>query len=89
MNNLGLRKVDMSRIRNARNLRCHWRKTFGICGTNCNLCHNLHSTMGMLVLNLRSHMNDIVHWPCQITTKIMLQMSVGNCVVAVWNAGKT
>ena len=45
--------------------RRHWRKTFGICGTNCNLRHNLHSTIGMLALNLRSRMNDTVHWPRQ------------------------
>ena len=52
----------------AMNKKCkrrHWRKTFGICGTNCNLRHNLHSTMGMLALNLRSRMNDTVHWPRQ------------------------
>ena len=45
INDLRLRKVDLCKVKNLKDL-CHYRrKSYGVCGVNCNLRHNLHSTM--------------------------------------------
>ena len=53
--NMGTRKVNLTQFHDLiglQRLRC---KRFGYCGVNCNLRHNVHSTMSMLVLNLRRY----------------------------------
>ena len=65
INDLQLRKVDLCKVKNSKDLRCYRRKSYGVCGANCNLCHNLHSTMGTLNMNLRSRVGEPVHWPHQ------------------------
>ena len=65
INNMGTRKVNLTQFHDLiglQRLRC---KRFGYCGVNCNLCHNLHSTMSMLALNLRSSLHNTTHWPRQ------------------------
>ena len=52
INDLQLRKVDLFKVKNSKGLHCYRRKSYGVCGVNCNLHHNLHSTMGTLNMNL-------------------------------------
>ena len=52
INDLRLRKVDLCKVKNSKDLRHYRRKSYGVCGVNCNLRHNLHSTMGTLNMNL-------------------------------------
>ena len=55
----------MCKVKNSKDL-CHYRrKSYGVCGVNCNLRHNLHSTLGTLNMNLRSRVGEPIHWPCQ------------------------
>ena len=65
INDLRLRKVDLCKVKNSKDLRHYRRKSYGVCGANCNLRHNLHSTMGTLTMNLRSRVGEPVHWPHQ------------------------
>ena len=55
----------MCKVKNSKDLHHYRRKSYGVCGVNCNLCHNLHSTMGTLNMNLRSRVGEPVHWPHQ------------------------
>ena len=51
----------MCKVKNSKDL-CHYRrKLYGVCGINCNLCHNLHSTMGTLNMNLRSGTDHVAN----------------------------
>ena len=52
INDLQLRQVDLCKVKNSKDLRRYRRKSYGVCGANCNLRHNLHSTMGTLNMNL-------------------------------------
>ena len=52
INDLRLRKVDLCKVKNSKDLHRYRRKLYGVCSINCNLCHNLHSTMGTLNMNL-------------------------------------
>ena len=65
INDLRLRKVDLCKVKNSKDLRHYRRKSYGVCGVNCNLHHNLHSTMSTLNMNLRSRVDEPVHWPHQ------------------------
>ena len=52
INDLRLRKMDLCKVKNSKDL-CHYgRKSYVVCGVNCNLRHNFHSTMGTLNMNL-------------------------------------
>ena len=44
--------MDLCKIKNSKELRCYRRKSYSVWGVNCNLHHNLHSTMGTLNMNL-------------------------------------
>ena len=52
INDLRLRKVDLCKVKNSKDLCCYRKKLYGVCGVNCNLRHNLHSTLGTLNMNL-------------------------------------
>ena len=52
INDLRLRKVDLCKVKNSKDLRRYRRKLYGVFGVNCNLRHNLHSTMDTLNMNL-------------------------------------
>ena len=52
INDLQLRKVDLCKVKNSKDLHRYRKKLHGVCGVNCNLRHNLHSTMGTLNMNL-------------------------------------
>ena len=52
INDLQLRKADLCKAENSKDLRHYRRKSYDVCGVNCNLHHNLHSTMGTLNMNL-------------------------------------
>ena len=60
---MGTRKVNLTQFHDLIGLQRLRHKRFGYCGVNCNLRHNLHSTMSMLALNLRSSLHDTTHWP--------------------------
>ena len=65
INNMGTRKVNLTQFHDLIGLQWLRHKRFGYCGVNCNLHHNLHSTISMLALNLRSSLHDTTHWPLQ------------------------
>ena len=88
INDLQLRKVDLCKVKNSKDLRRYGRKSYGVCGVNCNLCHNLHSTMGTLNMNLRSRVGEPVHWPHQ-NYEIDHVANVSGCVCGCaeeWNS---
>ena len=78
----------MCKVKNSKDL-CHYRrKSQGVCGVNCNLRHNLHSTMGTLNMNLRSRVGEPVHWPRQ-NYEIDHIANVSGCVCGCgeeWNS---
>ena len=65
INNMATRFIDLTKFQDLIELQKSRRKKFGRCGVNCNLRHNLHSTLGMISLNLKTSVDDTVHWPRQ------------------------
>ena len=55
----------MCKVRNSKDLHRYRKKSYGVCSVNCNLHHNLHSTMGTLNMNLQSRVGEPIHWPHQ------------------------
>ena len=85
-NDLQLRKVHLCKVKNSKDLCCSRRKSYGVCGVNCNLRHNLHSNM-----NLRSRVGEPIHWPHQ-NYEIDHVANVGGRVCGCgeeWNKNKT
>ena len=62
---MATRFIDLTKFQDLIELQKSHHKKFGHCGVNCNLCHNLHSTLGMISLNLKTLVDDTVHWPHQ------------------------
>ena len=91
INDLQLRKVDLCEVKNSKDLRHYRRKSYGVFGVNCNLRHNLHSTMGTLNMNLRSRVGEPVHWPHQ-NCEIDHVANVSGCICSCgeeWNSDTT
>ena len=65
INNMASRFIDLTKFQDLIELQKSRRKKFGHCGVNCNLRHNLHSMLGMISLNLKTSVDDTVHWPHQ------------------------
>ena len=65
INNMATRFIDLAKFQDSIELQKSRCKKFGRCGVNCNLRHNLHSTLGMISLNLKTSVDDMVHWPRQ------------------------
>ena len=63
INHLGTQKVCLTECQDLIALQHLCRRRYGYCGTNCNLCHNLSSTLAMLPLNLCTCVDDRIHWP--------------------------
>ena len=81
--------MDWCKVKNSKDLRRYRRKSYGVCGVNCNLRHNLHSTMGTLNMNLRSRVGEPIHWPRQNYELTMLQTLVAMYVLLVKNGIQT
>ena len=64
INHLGCRRVRLTECQDIVGLRLR-RRRYGYCRVNCNLCHNLSSTLAMLPMNLRTCIDDTIHWPRQ------------------------
>ena len=56
VNHLRTHRIRLSEFKDSVDLEKHRRKQYGYCGSNCNLRHNL---------NLRTQVDDTVHWPRQ------------------------
>ena len=65
VNHLGTRRICLTEHGDFAGMQCTHRQLYGYCGVNCNLCHSLSSTLAMLALNLRTHVDDTIHWPRQ------------------------
>ena len=65
INNMATCFIDLMKFQDLIKLQKSCRKKFSHCGVNCNLRHNLHSMLGMISLNLKTSVDDTVHWPCQ------------------------
>ena len=65
VNHLGTHRIHLTEFKDSVDLEKHRRKQYGYCGSNCNLRHNLSSTLAMMCLNLRTQVDDTVHWPRQ------------------------
>ena len=62
---MATRFIDLMKFQDLIELQKSRRKKFRHCGVNCNLHHTLHSTLGMISLNLKTSVDDMVHWPRQ------------------------
>ena len=62
INNMATHFIDLTKFQDLIELQKSHRKKFGHYGVNCNLHHNLHSTLGMISLNLKTSVDNIVHW---------------------------
>ena len=62
LNHLGTRRIRLVGHKDMISLQ---RQTYGYCGVNCNLWHNMNSTLALLPLNLGMSVDDTVHWARQ------------------------
>ena len=63
VNHLGTRRICLTECGDSAGMQHTRRQLYGYCGVNCNLRHNLFSTLAMLALNLRTCVDDTIHWP--------------------------
>ena len=81
--------MDLCKVKNSEDL-CHYRrKSYGVCSVNCNLRHNLHSTLGTLNMNLRSRVGKPFIGHVKIMKLTTLQMLVAVYAVVVKNGIQT
>ena len=74
INNISMRKIDLSVVGSKLELNEYRRKKYGLCEVNCYQNHNLKSSLSMMPLYFRTLVVDTTHWPRQNYENIVYQM---------------
>ena len=63
INHLGAPSIRLTDCHDIASLERCRRMQYSYCSPNCNLCHNLSSTLAMFPMNLQTCVNNTIHWP--------------------------